>query len=368
MPRIRASIQLVLTAVLAASGLSCQGEGSEGPPAKTPETVEVTTLVPRTLVDVVALTGQLEAENAVLVKPETDGIVASIDFLEGEPVEQGAVLMTLRDEMQRARVAEARAELLLAQQVYERESKLQRRDASSQARIEEARAKLATSQAQLEIAEIELARTRIRSPFDGTPGVRMVAVGERVEEDEALVEIAAIDRLQVIFTVPETAVALARQGAEIAIRVAAFPGESFPGKVFFVSPTVDPAARRLVLKAWIDNPGHRLKPGMFANVDVEVSKRHGALLVPEAAMVYDRNGSYVWRVVEGDVVQKVPVEVGLRQAGEVEIVDGLAPGDRVVSAGTHKVMAGERVKIAEPREGETPLEIAEPSARDGAAS
>lgn len=350
MLRPRVLAPFVLSVALALGILSCHGEseGAGGASQPEPETVEVTTLVPRTLVDVAALTGQLEAESAVVVKPETDGIVASIDFVEGQPVEQGEVLMTLRDEMQRARVAEARAELLLAQQVFDREGKLQRRDASSQARIEEARAKLATSQAQVELARLELARTRIRAPFDGTPGARLVAVGERVDDETGLVEIAAIDRLQVIFTVPETAVALARQGAEIEIRVAAFPGESFPGKVFFVSPTIDPAARRLVLKAWIDNARHRLKPGMFANVDVEVSKRHGALLVPEAAMVYDRNGSYVWRLVEDDVVQKVPVQVGLRQAGEVEILEGLAPGDRVISAGTHKVMAGDRVRIAEP--------------------
>jgi membrane fusion protein (multidrug efflux system) len=241
----------------------------------------------------------------------------------------------------------ARAELRLAEQVFERESKLQRRDASSTARIEEARAQLATSRAQLELAEIGLSRTRIPAPFDGTPGTRMVGIGQRVEDDEGLVAIASIDRLQLIFTVPETAVALARQGGEISIRVAAFPGESFRGKVFFVSPTIDPATRRLVLKAWIANSDHRLKPGMFANVDVEVAKRHGALLVPEAAMVYDRNGTYVWRLIEGDVVQKVPVEVGVRQAGEVEIREGLAPGDRVVSAGTHKVMAGDRVRVAE---------------------
>jgi membrane fusion protein (multidrug efflux system) len=337
-------------ALLLACLTGCAAEEEGGGGASHPlHSVEVVTVTPQVLVDTASLTGQLEAESSVVVKPEMDGVVASIEFIEGEPVKEGQVLLTLRDDMQRARVAVARAELRLAEQVFERESKLQRRDASSQARIEETRATLATSRAQLELAQIELARTRIRAPFDGTPGIKLVAVGERVEDDASLVEIAAIDRLQLLFTVPETAVALARQGAEIAIRVAAFPGESFPGQVFFVSPTIDPATRRLVLKAWIDNADHRLKPGMFANVDVQVSKRHGALLVPEAAMVYDRNGTYVWRVVEGDVVQKVPVEVGVRKDGEVEIRDGLSPGDRVVAAGTHKVMAGDRVEAVAPR-------------------
>jgi membrane fusion protein (multidrug efflux system) len=344
-----------LAAVLTLVSALCAGCGGDDAAARqhsepTPETVEVAVLSPRVLVDTVSLTGQLEAENSVVIRPETDGIVASIDFVEGEPLNKGGVILTLRDEMQRARVDEARAELKLAEQVFERENKLARRDASSLARIEETRASVATSRARLLLVEIELARTRILAPFDGTPGVRLVALGERVEEDDALVEITAIDRLQLIFTVPETAVALAELGAEIAIRVAAYRGEKFPGKVFFLSPTIDPASRRLVLKAWVENADHRLKPGMFANVDVQISKRHGALLVPEASMVYDRNGTYVWRVVEEDRVEKVPVETGLRQAGEVEIVKGLAPGDRVISAGTHKVMAGARVLIAVPDE------------------
>jgi membrane fusion protein (multidrug efflux system) len=350
MPRLR--VRLGLLAALAPPMLAaaCGGGDADAERKREPllATVEVTTLVPRVLVDVASLTGQLEAENSVVVTPEIDGVVASIDFVEGEPLHKGAVLVTLRDEMQRARVAEARAERLLAEQILDRENKLQRRDASSIARIEEARAKLATSQAQLDLAQLELDRTRISAPFDGTPGMRLVALGERVESGDGLVEVAAVDRLQLIFTVPETAVALAGQETEIAIRVAAFPTQRFEGRVFFVSPTIDPATRRLVLKAWIENSEGLLKPGMFANVDVQVSKREGALVVPEAAMVYDRNGTYVWRVIEDDIVQKVPVAIGLRQAGEVEIRSGLEAGDRVISAGTHKVMAGDRIRVAEP--------------------
>ncbi len=346
------SLPLVAALCLGLVVVGCGGDDAPAAagPEPTPDTVEVTTLVPETLVDTVSLTGQLEAENSVVVQPETAGVVSRIEFVEGKPVEKGDVLLYLGDDMERARVDEARAALRLAKQVYERENKLARRDASSLARMEETRAQLETARAQLQIAEIELERMRVRAPFDGIPGARLVAPGERVEDDTGLVAISAVDRLQLLFTVPETAVALARMGGEIQARVAAFPGESFAGTVFFVSPTIDPASRRLVLKAWIQNPDHRLKPGMFANVDVEVSKRHGALLVPEASMVYDRNGIYVWRVVEGDRVEKVPVHIGLRQAGRVEIVEGLSPGDRVVSAGTNKVMAGERVRAVAPAE------------------
>jgi membrane fusion protein (multidrug efflux system) len=299
------------------------------------------------LIDTVALTGQLEAENSVLMKPEVDGVVASIEFVEGQPIAKGEVLITLRDDVQRATVKEAQAEMRLAEQVYGREAKLARRDASSVARIEEARAKLDTAQARLRLAEIELERTRIRAPFDGTPGARLVAPGARVEDHDALVPFDSIDRLQLLFTVPENAVRLAKLGGRIHVRVAAWPQERFAGEVFFVSPTIDPAARRLLLKAWVLNSDHRLKPGMFANVDVQIAERAAALMVPEAAIVYDRNGTYLWRMLDEDHAEKVPVKIGLRSAGEVEIVAGLSPGDAVVSAGTHKVMAGKRILTVE---------------------
>ena len=346
----RRELCLVAVLSLGVAGLVGCGDGSEprperagvGPP---PAAVEVTIVEPRRLIDTVALTGQLEAEHSVLMKPEIDGVVASIDFVEGEPIGMGEVLITLRDDVQQATVKEARAQLRLAEQVFERENKLARRDASSISRIEEARAKLDTAQARLLLAEIQLDRTRIRAPFDGTPGALMVAPGARVEEFDGLVPFDSIDRLQLLFTVTENAIGLARVGESIHVRVVAWPGERFPGKVFFVSPTVDPAARRLVLKAWVPNPDHRLKPGMFANVDVQIAEREAALSVPEAAMVYDRNGSYVWRVAEGGIAEKVRVRIDLRSGGTVEIVQGLQAGDAVISAGTHKVIAGRRVRV-----------------------
>lgn len=370
----------VLAFALALAVLACgevsdssSGGGSGGPSSVT---VEVTKIEPRLLVDVVALTGQLEAEYSVLLKPEIDGVVASIGFEEGQPVEKGHVLFTLKDEIQRAILEEARAEVRLAKQIYGREEKLQRRDASSLARIEDARARLDGAEARLRLAEIGLARTRIRAPFDGVPGLRLASPGSTVEEHDGLVQFDAIDKLQVLFTVTENAIALARTGGTIHVRVAAWGDEQFEGQVFYVSPTVDAATRRLVLKAWVPNPDYRLKPGMFANVDVLVAQRQDALIAPEAAMIYDRSGTYLWRMIEEDRAEKVPVEIGIRTGGGVEILRGISPGDVVVSAGTHKVMVGKTLSVidsgahleAESEQIETAAPAAAPVPEEGAAS
>ena len=140
------------------------------------------------------------------------------------------------------------------------------------------------------------------------------------------------------------AVGLVEPGIPVSIRVAPYPEQRFGGEVYFVSPTLDPAARRLLVKAWVPNPDHRLRPGLFAEIDAEIERREGALLVPESALLYGLDGTFVWRVDAEDRAHRVAVEVGLRNAGRVEIVGGLAAGDRVVAAGTHKVDPGDRVR------------------------
>ena len=347
---LRRTLLLCLTACAALGfGAACGGSGGDSELLVEDDvvTVEVTTVDPQLLRDVVALTGQLNAENQVVIKPEIEGVIESVDFVEGQPVSEGDILFRMRDGEQRARVQEARAAVQLAQDVYDRTRRLASQDVSSAARRAEAVARLDAAKARLSLTEVELARTQIRAPFDGVTGDRMTAIGDRVEQDVGLVSLAAIGRLQLVFTVPETGVAMASMGTPIQASVIAWPGERFSGEVFFVAPTIDPTSRRLVLKAWIANDDHRLKPGMFANVEVEIAKREDALLIPESSIVYDRNGTYIWRITEDDFAEKIPIKIGLRRSGTVEVVSGIADGDRVVSAGTHKVMAGERVNAIE---------------------
>lgn len=263
---------------------------------------------------------------------------------------------------------EARAEQRLARDVFDRTQRLSDEAVSSVAREIEVAAELDKAKARTELALVELERTEVRAPFDGVLGVRLVAVGDRVENEEPLVEIYAIDRLQAIFSVQEQGVPLAQVGLPVQVRVAAYGSEQFPGRVFFVAPALDAASRRLIMKAWIDNSDGRLKPGMFVNVDVEVARKEAALMVPESAVVYDRNGIFVWRDRPEGGAQKVPVELGLRQEGRVEVLEGLAPGDVVVATGINKVRAGSR--LADPRRApDEPIHAQDQAARaEGGAS
>jgi membrane fusion protein (multidrug efflux system) len=323
-------------------------DGPGGPGHQDPVAVEAVTIEPRPFEVEVALTGQLEAEFEVVVRSELEGVIRSIEFEEGKPVQKGDVLFRLRDGEQRARLHEAEAEERLARDVYERTQTLTSRDISSLARKAEAAANLDEARAKVELAQLDLDRTRIVAPFDGVVGSRLVGPGEWVKPETGLVPIAAIDKLQLLFLLPEPSMRLAQVGGTVHARVVAYPDERFRGEVFFVSPSVDRATRRLLAKAWIPNADHRLKPGMFANVDVVVLEKDAAILVPESAMVYDRHGTYVWRIDAGDRAEKVPVEIGVRREGHVEILAGVGAGDRVISAGVNKVMAGALVDVRPP--------------------
>jgi membrane fusion protein (multidrug efflux system) len=295
--------------------------------------VDIVELRPELLRNVVEIPGQLTAEMTVELAPEIEGVIESIEFAEGHRVEADQVLLRLRDREQRARLREAQAERDLAVAVYRRTRRLAQSNVSSEAQLERARAELEVARSRVEGAAVELERTLIRAPFGGLMGDLQVAPGDRVTPDD-----------QLVFTLPEIAVGLVEPGIPVSIRVAPYPEKRFEGEVYFVSPTLDAAARRLLIKAWVPNPGHLLRPGLFAEIDAEIERREDALLVPESALLHGLDGTSVWRVDEEDRARRVPVELGLRSAGRVEIVSGLAPGDRVVATGVHKVDPGSLVR------------------------
>ncbi len=346
-PRLAGVLTLVCT--LAAGSFGCGIGGSEAEAELSfAVTVEISEVTAGPLRDVATFSGQLDAEQSVMVKSEDDGVIAEVLFDEGQEVEEGMILYRLRDGEQKARLAEARAQLRLAREVHARTENLATRAAISQAARDEAAAQLAVAKARVEVAEVALERTRVRAPFSGVVGQRLVAPGERVDEKVALVQLDAVDRLQVQYGITELGILFTRVGTPVEVRVAPYPDEVFAGEVFYVSPTLDPDTRRIVAKAWVDNRDRRLRAGLFGEIDMQVAERDSAILVPEAAVVFDRHGTYVWRVDQAMKVAKVPVETGLRRGGEVEITLGLQPGDRIVSAGVNKLDEGDEVVAAAP--------------------
>lgn len=311
-----------------------------------PSVVEAAIVATRPFSDRLEMVGQLEAAETVVIRPEIAGVIESIEFAEGEVVDAGQELFRLRADEQRATLREAEAARALAADEFKRTAALSRQRVSAEVELDRARAEVLASEARVDRLRVNLERTEIRAPFAGALGARHVSPGDRVDPNSELVTLAAVERLKLAFTLPEAAVALARPGLLVEAEVAAYPEARFAGEVYFVSPTLHPDTRRLELKAWVANSDGSLRPGMFARVGLEVERTERALMIPESAVVYDGQGTFVWRVSSQSRAERVAVELGPRQEGFVVVHSGVGDGDTIVSGGTHKVYPGSPLRIA----------------------
>ncbi|MGZ8416380.1 MAG: efflux RND transporter periplasmic adaptor subunit [Methyloceanibacter sp.] len=288
--------------------------------------------------------GTLLSNEAVTVSSEIPGRLKEIHFQEGQPVEQGAALFTLDDSVYRAQLDDAEAKLKLAEQTNKRTSTLFTNKYATAQSADEAASNLAVSTAATELARVQLEKTRIVAPFSGIVGLRHVSVGEYITAGQALDNLEAIDPVKADFRVPEKFLPAIRVGQTIRIKIDAFPDATFEGKVYAIDPRLDVAGRSLLVRALVPNHDQRLRPGLFARVTVLLQLKEDALTVPEAAIVPQGDSQYVFKIVDGKV-KLTKVMTGTRREGRVEIVDGLAAGDQVVTAGQLKIRDGAPVSV-----------------------
>ena len=339
---------LVASTLAAALVAGCSRGEPSGPPQMPPVFVETEVVQPRPIRDVAELVGQLEAREAVEIRAEISGIVREILFEEGARVEAGALLVRLRDEERAAELGAARARERLAEDTHRRFRQLAEEEVTSKWELERVTRELDVARAELERARVRLDKTQIRAPFAGRLGSRAISPGDRIDSRTPIVELQATERLRLAFAVPERFAPLARVVAPLEVAVAAYPDEWFPGEVYFVAPSVDPVSRQLLLKGWVPNAEGRLWPGQFTRIRIEVARRDDALAVPDSALVYDGDATFVWRVASERKAERVPVEIGLRQQGRIEIRKGVAPGDEIVVAGTNKIFPGATLVAGSP--------------------
>jgi membrane fusion protein (multidrug efflux system) len=329
---------------LVAAALVFSTEAALAQAAKDAVAVEAAKVIAAPLSEQVTAIGTLLSDEAVTVSSEIPGRLKEIHFKEGEPVEKGAPLFTLDDSVYRAQLSDAEAKLKLAEQTHQRTTQLFKNKYATAQSADEATSNLAVSTATVELARVQLEKTRIAAPFSGIVGLRHVSVGEYITSGQALVNLEAIDPVKADFRVPERFLPAIRVGQAIRIKVDAYPDETFEGKVYAIDPRLDVAGRSLLVRALLPNKDQRLRPGLFARVTVLLQLKEDALSVPEQAIVPQGDSQYVFRIINGKAAL-TKVVIGTRREGRVEIVDGLSVGDEVVTAGQLKIRDGSAVSI-----------------------
>jgi membrane fusion protein, multidrug efflux system len=310
----------------------------------TPVPVEAAKVVAAPLREQVTAIGTLLSNEAVTISSEVPGRLKEIHFQEGQPIDKGAPLFTLDDSIYRAQLDDAAAKLRLAEQTNKRTSALFTNKYATAQSADESASNLAVNTAAGGLARVQLEKAHIVAPFSGIVGLRRVSVGEYITAGQALVNLEAIDPVKADFRVPEKFLPAIRVGQTIRIKVDAFPEDSFEGKVYAIDPRLDIAGRSLLVRAVVPNGDQRLRPGLFARVTVLLQLKEDALSVPEQAIVPQGDSQFVFKIVDGKV-HLTKVVTGTRRDGRVEIVEGLAPGDQVVTAGQLKIRDGTAVSV-----------------------
>jgi membrane fusion protein, multidrug efflux system len=307
--------------------------------------VEASTVARVALPQGITAVGSLRSDESVTLRPEVAGRISTIQFREGERVAKGAPLVLLDTSVSEAEAQQARANLTLAKQKYNRAIDLEKQGfVSGQAR-DEAENNLKVAEAALALAEAKLAKLTIRAPFSGIIGLRTVSVGDYVKEGADMVNLEAVDPLKVDFRVPEIYLTQINVGQTLHLTLDAMPGRTYEGKVLAINPLVDAAGRAVVIRAQVKNQDAALRPGMFARVRLFTRDLQEALVVPEQAIVPQGEEWFVYRVVDGRA-QRAKVDIGQRRDGKAEIVKGLQDGDVVITAGHMKVRDGVPVQMA----------------------
>lgn len=308
--------------------------------------VEVTPVRQQQLAQQVTAVGSLLAQHAVTIRAESSGRIDQILFKEGSPIEQGAVLVQLDTDLLQAELQQAQAQLQLAQSRANRAQQLSKQGFISAQAKDESNSERAVAAAQVKIIQTKIDKSQIKAPFSGVLGLRDVSVGDYVSSGTEIVDLASIDQLQVDFRVPEHYLMQLAVGTPIHLRLDAQAGQDFRGTITAINPVIDEQGRSVVLRAHVSNPDGYLRPGQFARIVLDLNEVD-ALMVPETALSPSGKSQYVYRVVDGDVVEQVEVTVGIRRDGWVQVT-GLAPQDLIIISGLQKVRPGVQVRYAAP--------------------
>jgi membrane fusion protein (multidrug efflux system) len=310
--------------------------------------VEVAVARTDTVVDAINATGQVEAEQAIELRPEVEGRITTIYAEEGRIVGRGTPLFKIDDAELRAQIARAEAERDLARQALTRTKQLLEQNASTTQELERAEATARGTQAQLDLLTLRQARSTVRAPFSGVVGRRLVSLGDYVSSATRLVTLQTYDPQRAVFQVPERYAERLGLRQRVAFRVAALPGREFTGIVDFVDPVVQLPARTITVKAKVPNPRRELQSGMFIEARLATATRPEAVVIPEDAVLSLQGSRAVWVVTDGKAARR-DVTLGVRTPGFVEVTSGVTAGEQVVVGGAERLFpnAGVMAKVVE---------------------
>lgn len=290
------------------------------------------------LTDEISTSGSLQPDEEVQLSFETSGKITHIHFKEGNPVRKGQLLAKVNDGPLLAQLDKLQSQVKLAEDRVFRQNALLLKDAISKEAYEQVKTDLATLNAEIDLVKANIRQTELRAPFDGIIGLRQVSEGAYASPTTVVATLTKVSPLKINFSVPEKYAGEMRNGTPLTFTISDKLTE-YKATVYATESKVDPETRTLAVRALYPNREGIILPGQYATVKIKMREIPKALAIPTQSIVPEMGISKVFLYKNG---KSMPVEVqtGLRTDALIQILQGLSPGDTLITSGTLQLRTG----------------------------
>ena len=326
-----------------------QGSSFAPPPDAVTTVVAKSETWPSTL-NVIGTTAAIQG---VTVSADLPGAVDKIHFESGQAVHAGDILVELDTRQERAQLAAAESDRDLARINSDRDQQLVKEGVVARNQYDNSSAQQKSTEAKVGEIRATIDRKTIKAPFSGILGIRQINLGQYLAAGQAIVSLQALNPIYVNFGVPQQQSSLVQAGRTLRLTSDDVPGVEFAGRVTAIDSVVNEATRNIQVQATLANPGGKLRPGMFVQVELKLGASRDVISLPASAINYAPYGDSVFVVADlkdpkGKTYRGVRqqfVKVEGSRGDQVAVVSGLKPGEEVVSSGVFKLRNGAAVQV-----------------------
>jgi membrane fusion protein, multidrug efflux system len=288
-------------------------------------------------------TGTLMANEEIDIRPEISAKVTGIFFKEGSNVSKGAILVKMFDKDLQAQLKSNQLQIELAKKELDRKKELYQFKGISKEELDISENNYNTLKATQDLIKAQISKTELRAPFNGTAGLRMVSEGAFVSNSTIITSLQQVDPVKIDFSVPEKFIPNLSKDMEIDFTIDG-RDEHYTAKIYALESKIDASTRSIRIRALCPNPNKALYPGAFAKINLKLFPNKPCLMIPARATVPLMDSEQVF-VLKGGKARAVDIKTGYRTENEVEILEGLAENDTVVTTGLLQIKEGMPIKV-----------------------
>jgi membrane fusion protein, multidrug efflux system len=345
---IKRALRLFVIIIVSSGSYGCSSKAGDKNvtvnQANTISDIEGFIVRPSVIDQTISVSGTIKPMEETVLMPEVAGRVVLINLDEGKFVKQGTILIKLFDEDLQAQLHKAQAQLDLAEQTQIRQSELMKVNGISQLDYDQSVLQVHSIKADLEVLKVQIRKTEVHAPFDGVIGLRNISLGAEVTPSTSLATIRSVKQLKLDFSVPEKYSNQVRPGSKVQFTIQG-DDNMHDASVMATEEGIDAGTRNLKVRALVKMDNSVFIPGTFANVELKLNENKDALMVPTQAIIpRERDKQLI--VAKSGKAQFVKVKTRIRQESMIEVIDGIQPGDTVVTTGILFIKPGAGLKFA----------------------